>query len=83
MQIVINLPNDFVSFQSAADIEKDMRLSYALWLFKNARVTLAKTAELAGLDIYDFMSACKQNEVAVIDISKEELLEELAGMRPV
>ena len=51
MQIAINLPNDFVSFQSAADIEKDMRLSYALWLFKNARVTLAKAAELAGLDI--------------------------------
>ena len=83
MQIAINLPNDFVSFQSAADIEKDMRLSYSQWLFKNARVTLTKAAELAGLDIYDFMSACKQNEVAVIDISKEELLEELAGMRPV
>ena len=83
MQIAINLPNDFVSFQSADDIEKDMRLSYALWLFKNARVTLAKAAELAELDIYDFMSACKQNEVAVIDISKEELLEELASMRPV
>ena len=83
MQIAINLPNDFVNFQSAADIERDMRLSYALWLFKDARVTLTKAAELAGLDIYDFMSACKQNEVAVIDISKEELLEELAGMRPV
>jgi predicted HTH domain antitoxin len=83
MQIAINLPNDFVSFQSAADIEKDIRLSYSLWLFKNARVTLAKAAELVGLDSYDFMSACKQNEVAVIDISKEELLDELAGMRPV
>jgi predicted HTH domain antitoxin len=79
MQITFSLPNDFVSFQSAADIEKDMRLSYALWLHKNARVTLAKAAELAGLDIYGFMSACKQNEVAVIDISKEEL----AGMRSV
>ena len=83
MQIAINLPNDFVSFQSAADIEKDLRLSYALWLFKNSRVTLAKAAEQAGLDIYDFMSACKQNEVAVIEISKEELLEELAAMRPI
>ncbi|MCK9394392.1 MAG: UPF0175 family protein [Methylobacter sp.] len=80
MQIAVNLPNDFVSFQSAADIEKDMRLSYSLWLFKNARVTLSKAAELAGMDIYEFMAACKQNDVPVIDISKEELLEELAGM---
>lgn len=80
MQIAVNLPNDFVNFQSVADIEKDMRLSYSLWLFKNARVTLSKAAELAGMDIYAFMVACKQNDVPVIDISKEELLEELAGM---
>jgi predicted HTH domain antitoxin len=80
MQIAVNLPNDFVSFQSAADIEKDMRLSYSLWLFKNARVTLSKAGELAGMDIYEFIAACKQNDVPVIDISKEELLEELAGM---
>ncbi|PPD43312.1 MAG: hypothetical protein CTY16_13500 [Methylobacter sp.] len=85
MQIAINLPNDFVNFQSAVEIEMDMdmRLSYSLWLFKNARVTLAKAAELADLDVYDFMAACKQNEIAVIDISKEELLEELAGMNAV
>lgn len=80
MQIAVNLPNDFVSFQSVADIEKDMRLSYSLWLFKNARVTLSKAAELAGMDIYEFIAACKQNDVPVIDVSKEELLEELAGM---
>ena len=80
MQIAINLPNDFVAFQSVAEIEKDMRLSYSLWLLKNARVTLAKAAELASMDIYDFIAACKQNNVPVIDISKEELLEDLAGM---
>ena len=83
MQIAVNLPNDFVAFQSVAEIEKDMRISYALWLFKNARVTLAKAAELADMDIYDFMYSCKKNGVAVIDISKEELLEELAGMHGV
>lgn len=80
MQIAVNLPNDFVNFQSVADIEKDMILSYSLWLFKNARVTLSKAAELADMDIYDFMASCKQNEVPVIDISKEELLEELVEM---
>ena len=80
MQIAVNLPNDFVDFQLAEDIEKEMRLSYSLWLLKNARVTLSKAAELAGIDVYEFIAACKQNDVPVIDISKEELLEELAGM---
>ena len=80
MQIAINLPNEFVALQTIKDIEHDMRLSYALWLFKNSKVTLSKAAELAALDIYDFMSECKKNDVPVINITKEELLEELAGM---
>lgn len=80
MQIAINLPNDFVVLQSVKEIEQDMRLSYALWLFKNAKITLSKAAELATMDIYVFMAECKKNEVPVIDITKAELLEELAGM---
>lgn len=80
MQIAINLPNDFVVLQPINEIEHDMRLSYTLWLFKNAKVTLSKAAELAALDIYDFLAECKKNEVPVINVSKEELLGELASM---
>ncbi|CAG1021554.1 hypothetical protein DOJK_01074 [Patescibacteria group bacterium] len=77
MQITFNLPNDFVALQSLNQIEHDMRLSYALWLFKNAKVTLAKAAELANMTIYEFITLCQQNDIAIIDITKDELLEEL------
>jgi predicted HTH domain antitoxin len=80
MQFAIELPNDFVKFQTHTQIEQEMRLAYALWLFKGAKVTIAKAAELAGQDIYDFMKSCKENQVMVIDISKDELLEELKGL---
>lgn len=80
MQIAINLPNEFVALQPVNEIEHDIRLSYALWLFKNAKVTLSKAAELAAMDIYTFMAECKKNEVPVINITKAELLEELAGI---
>jgi hypothetical protein len=58
MQISIDLPNDFVVLQSVKDIEHDMRLSYALWLFKNAKITLSKAAELTNMDIYAFDNNC-------------------------
>jgi predicted HTH domain antitoxin len=77
MQIAIELPNDFVAFQSQGQIQRDISLSYALWLFKNEQVTIAKAAELAGLNIYEFIDACKANQVPVINISREELLDEL------
>ena len=80
MQIAINLPNEFVALQPINEIEQDMRLSYALWLFKNAKVTLSKAAELAAIDVYAFITECKKNEVPVINISKTELIEELASM---
>ena len=80
MQISINLPNEFVALQTVKNIEQDMRLSYALWLFKDSKVTLSKAAELAELDIYDFLAECKKNEVPVINVSREDLLAELASM---
>ncbi|MFA7243257.1 MAG: UPF0175 family protein [Sulfuricellaceae bacterium] len=82
MQIAIDLPNDFVAFQAVSDIRQEIRTSYALWLYQRERVTLAKAAELAGVDLFDFMSLCKANRIPVIDITRDELLEELAGFNP-
>jgi predicted HTH domain antitoxin len=80
MDITLNLPNNFTAFQSMSDIEQDIRLSYSLWLFKNAKVSISKAAELANLTIYELMNACKKNDVPVIDMSKGELLDDLANI---
>ncbi len=82
MQIAIDLPSDFVAFQAMPEIRQEVRTSYALWLYQRARVTLAKAAELAGVDLYDFMKICKENQIPVIDISPEELQAELNGFDP-
>jgi len=82
MEIAIDLPNDFVAFQAVPEIRQEVRNSYALWLYQKERVTLVKAAELAGVSLYDFMNICKANQVPVISITREELLEELAGFSP-
>ena len=82
MQIAIDLPNDFVEFQTLSDIRQEVRTSYALWLYQRERITLVKAAELAGVNLYDFMSICKANRTPVIDITCDELLEELSGFNP-
>jgi predicted HTH domain antitoxin len=82
MQIAIELPSDFVNFQGTAETQQEVTTSYALWLVQQGRVTLSKAAELAGVDLYDFMMTCKRNKVPVIDISREELIAELSGFDP-
>ena len=81
MQVAINLPGDFIEMQTASVIEREMRSSYALTLFKAERVTLSKAAELAGISIYDFIKLCKMDRISIIDVGKEELLRELESMR--
>jgi len=53
-----------------------------LALSKRRELRLSKAAELAGMTIYDFIKACKENEIAVIDITREELVQELESLRP-
>ena len=81
MQIAVDLPQDFTQLRGARQIAQELRLSYALRLYKSVEVSLSKAAELAGMDFYDFMSVCKQERIPVIDISRDELQKELAGMR--
>jgi predicted HTH domain antitoxin len=81
VSLAITLPNDFVQMQTPDVIEREMRISYALTLFKSSRVTLAKAAELADMTLYDFIKVCKENQIAVIDITREELMQEIEYMR--
>jgi predicted HTH domain antitoxin len=76
MQVAIDLPNDFVGILTEQAIAREMRVTYALALFKDARVTLAKAAELAGMNLYEFMSVWRAQRISVIDISRDELVQE-------
>ncbi|WP_044413182.1 UPF0175 family protein [Thiomicrospira microaerophila] len=80
MNVTIDLPEPLIKFESVASIQKDIKLSYALWLFKQQKVTIAKAAHLAGLDLYSFMLACQSNDIPVIDISADALDAELEGL---
>lgn len=77
MQVAIDLPNDFVGILTEQAIAREMRVTYALALFKDARVTLAKAAELAEMNLYEFMFVCKGQRIPVIDISRDELVQEM------
>ena len=69
MEISIERPDSFVAFESVEQIQQDMKLSYALMLFKQGKVSISKAAELAGMNLYAFMAECKQHQISVMDES--------------
>ncbi len=42
MQIAIELPNDFMGMQTEQHVKQEIRLSYALRLYKTAKVYFVK-----------------------------------------
>jgi len=78
MQIAVEVPSDFMALREKQTVEQEMRLCFAV--FKNAEITLSKAAQLAGYNHYEFIDACKKERITVINISKEELLNELKDL---
>jgi len=82
MKVTVDLPGDFVEMQTPEVVQREMRLAYALELFRAAKVTISKAAELAGLSLQGFVMACGEHRVPVIDMTPGEWMEELSTLDP-
>lgn len=81
MQVSIDLPDVYFSFYDKPTLVKELQLSLALILFKQSKVSITKAANIAGIDLYEFMKECKKNEIPVINISVEEQNEEWNNLK--
>jgi predicted HTH domain antitoxin len=81
MKVTLNIPDSYALYFGLSSIEKQFKLFTALMLVKQGRISVSKGAELSELTIYDFLRECKQNEIPVIDYSKEELKEEFENIK--
>ncbi|MGD2086242.1 MAG: UPF0175 family protein [Candidatus Aminicenantes bacterium] len=81
MKVTLNIPDSYALYFGLSSIEKQFKLFSALMLVKQGKISVSKGAELSELTIYDFLRECKQNEIPVIDYSKEELKEEFENIK--
>jgi predicted HTH domain antitoxin len=81
MTVTLNIPDSYALYFGLSSIEGQFKLLTALMLVKQGKISVSKGAELSELTIYDFLRECKQNEIPVIDYSKEELEEEFENIK--
>jgi prevent-host-death family protein len=58
-------------------LESGVRVSMAIQLFADHKVTLVQAARLAGLSASEMMDKLADRKIAIVDYSKEELLDDL------
>ena len=83
MQLTMNIP-DFTQLTlnvNSDEIIQTIKLNTALMLFKNAKFSITQASEFANISLYDFIQECKNNQISIIDYSKQELQDEINLMR--
>lgn len=58
-------------------LESGVRVSMAIKLFADYKVTMVQAARLAGLSASEMMDKLAEHKIAITDYSKEELLDDL------
>lgn len=81
MKVTLDIPDSYALFVGLSNIERQLKLYTALMLVKQEKISISKAAELAEISIYDFLKECKENDIPVIDYSKEELKEEFEAIK--
>jgi len=70
--VKVRVPSHYVG-----DVEKDVRLAYAIDLFLRGAVSVERAAELAGMSLYDFLVELRRRGIPAYPYSDRELQEEL------
>ncbi|MCE4608955.1 MAG: UPF0175 family protein [Desulfurococcales archaeon] len=68
----VRVPSHYVG-----DVEREVRLAYAVDLFIRGVVSVERAAELAGMSLYDFLVELRRRGIQAYLYSDEELREEL------
>ena len=66
-----------VTSHYAGDVEKEVKLANAIDLFVRGVVSIERAAELAELNLYDFIRELRRRGIAAYPYGDEELREEL------
>ena len=73
MQVVIDIPDQYLLDIPANEIEGRLKLSTALLMFQKGQLSAGAACEFADVGRYTFLAACKQHNISVIDYDEDEL----------
>lgn len=80
MQVVVEVPDRYLVDETTESLGRQMKLALALLMFRTRRLSAGAASELAGVDRYTFLDACKEHAIPIADYTPEELDTELAWL---
>lgn len=81
MQIILDIPEQYLIDSTPAEFGKNLKLYAALMMFKSGKLSAGSAAEFAEVDRYRFAEACEKHGIPLLDYSAEDLRAEMESLR--
>ena len=82
MQITLDIPDHLLPpKQDKATLTQQFKLYTALLLFQAGKLSRGAACELASVDIYTFLAACKQHKIETISADIDEIEAEVTRFK--
>jgi len=81
MQIILDIPEQYLIDSTPAEFGKNLKLYAALMMFKSGKLSAGSAAEFAEVDRFRFAEACEHNGIPLIDYTAEELRAEMQSLQ--
>lgn len=73
MQITLDIPDQYVSSQNQNQTAQQIKLYAALLMFQSGQLSRGAACEFAGINIYDFLNACKKYNISLINTTAQAI----------
>lgn len=68
MQLTLEIPDHYLQGKNQLQTAQQIKLYAALLMFQSGQLSRGAACEFAGVDIYDFLLACKKHQINVMDL---------------
>ena len=80
MNVVVQIPDQYLIDVSANELARRLKLSAAMLMFRAGQFSAGAACEFAGVDRYTFLEACRQHDINTVDYDPDELEADLAAL---
>ena len=80
MQLAINIPDNLIKYYDKEQFATEILLNNALMMYAQNKLSLSRSAEFAGMNIYEFIRECTKCKIPIINYSAEDLKKEVENL---
>lgn len=73
MQLTLEIPDQYLQGHSQSQTARQIKLYAALMMFQSGQLSRGAACELAEVNIYDFLTACKLHNISLVNTTEDTI----------